>query len=117
MRDGTKNLIPFNELTEEEQRAIAIKGGIASGEARREKRTLREQLEIMLELIEEGQTNREIVSAALLAKAKKGDTKAFELVRDTVGEKPTDNLKQSITGSITISEEDKKMLKSIQERI
>lgn len=32
-----KNLIPFNERTEGEQREIARKGGIASGKARREK--------------------------------------------------------------------------------
>ena len=32
-----KNLIPFNERTESEQREIARQGGIASGKARREK--------------------------------------------------------------------------------
>ena len=32
-----KNLIPFNERTEDEQREIARQGGIASGKARREK--------------------------------------------------------------------------------
>ena len=33
---NTKNLKPFNTLTESEQREIAQKGGIASGAARRE---------------------------------------------------------------------------------
>ena len=32
-----KDLIPFNQRTEEEQREIARQGGIASGKARREK--------------------------------------------------------------------------------
>lgn len=32
-----QNLIPFNKLTESRQREIAQNGGIASGEARREK--------------------------------------------------------------------------------
>lgn len=37
MAKENKNLIPFNERTEEEQREIARMGGIASGKARREK--------------------------------------------------------------------------------
>lgn len=37
MANENKNLIPFNERTEEEQREIARRGGIASGKARREK--------------------------------------------------------------------------------
>ena len=37
MAKENKNLIPFNERTEEEQREIARMGGIASGQARREK--------------------------------------------------------------------------------
>ena len=39
---GNGNLIPFNERSEEEQRAIRLKGGIASGVARRRKKELRE---------------------------------------------------------------------------
>lgn len=35
--ETTKNLIPFNERTEDEQRKISRQGGIASGKARREK--------------------------------------------------------------------------------
>ena len=48
-RDGTKNLIPFSERTEEEQKEIRMKGGIASGEARRAKRDMRERMKMMLE--------------------------------------------------------------------
>lgn len=36
-RDGTKNLKPINTRTKEEQTAIQIKGGKASGKARRKK--------------------------------------------------------------------------------
>jgi len=39
---GNGNLIPFSELTQEEQRSIASKGGKASVEARRRKKELRE---------------------------------------------------------------------------
>lgn len=44
---SNENLIPFNRLTEEEQKELARKGGIASGEARRRKKTLRELAEII----------------------------------------------------------------------
>ncbi len=46
-----KDLIPFNRLTEEEQKKLAIKGGQASGEARRKKRDLKEKLAVALEYI------------------------------------------------------------------
>lgn len=45
-----ENLIPFNERTESEQREIAQKGGIASGAARRRKRSLREAADLYLSL-------------------------------------------------------------------
>lgn len=38
------NLIPQNKRTKEEQREIARKGGIASGKARREKKTIQKLL-------------------------------------------------------------------------
>lgn len=47
-RDGTKNLIPFDERSEEEQKEIRKKGGIASGKARKEKADLRKLMELML---------------------------------------------------------------------
>ena len=42
--DARKNLIPQNERTKDEQREIARKGGIASGIARREKKTVQKIL-------------------------------------------------------------------------
>ncbi len=38
------NLIPQNKRTKEEQREIARKGGIASGKARKERKTLKERI-------------------------------------------------------------------------
>jgi hypothetical protein len=69
----------------------AKKGGIKSGEARRARKTLKETLLLMLE---EGNTQNDI-TLALLQKALNGDTKAYEVIRDTVGEKPTDKIEQS----------------------
>ena len=57
-----KNLIPFNERTESEQREIAQKGGIASGAARRRKRSMKEAADYYLSLPE---TDRRRVNALL----------------------------------------------------
>lgn len=47
--NGIDNLVPQSERTKEEQRKIARMGGIASGEARRAKRDMRERMKMMLE--------------------------------------------------------------------
>lgn len=47
--ETNKNLIPFNERTEDEQREIARQGGIASGNARREKKTIQKILAELLD--------------------------------------------------------------------
>lgn len=82
------NLIPLNERTKEEQREIARKGGIASGEARRRKKTLKEEL---IDLLESNDNNNKI-SVALLKKALDGDIQAFTTIRDTIGEKQAEKL-------------------------
>ena len=45
-----QNLIPFSERTESEQRDIRSAGGVASGAARRRKRSLKEAADIFLSL-------------------------------------------------------------------
>lgn len=87
-RGNPQNMKPFNTLTVEERKKIASKGGKKSGEARKARKTLREEL---LALLSTGDTQNQM-TLALLAKAKDGDTKAFEVVRDTIGEKPVDKL-------------------------
>lgn len=47
--NGIDNLVPQSERTKDEQRKIARMGGIASGEARRAKRDMRERMKLMLE--------------------------------------------------------------------
>lgn len=92
-----QNLNPFGTLTESEQREISSKGGIASGEARRNKKLLRECLEILLEKeISDKSGNKmtgaEAMAAVVFQKAIKGDLKAFEIVRDTAGQKPVEKV-------------------------
>ena len=57
-----ENLIPFNERTESEQREIAKQGGIASGRARRRRRSMKEAADYYLSLPE---TDRRRVNALL----------------------------------------------------
>lgn len=88
-----KNLKPFSELTEKEQREIRRKGAFASAKKRREKKTFKELLKIALEMrTKNGNTNAEEIVASLILKAQSGDVKAFEAVRDTIGEKPKDEV-------------------------
>ena len=94
-----ENLISFKDRTVEEQREIARQGGIASGKARRERKTLREEL---LLLLEKGDT-QEKVSLALIQQALEGNTKAFEVIRDSIGEKPTDKLEANVDNKLEVN--------------
>ena len=94
-----EDLIPQNMRTKEEQKEIARKGGIASGEARRRKRSLREAMETMLaldlsekeinDLAKKGydaQTKLDALTAAALMSAKRGNSQAFANVMRLLGE-------------------------------
>ena len=83
---NVKNLKPVQSKDEARKKGRA--GGIASGKARRERKTLKEEL---LTLLKTGD-NQKKISIALLARALDGSTKAFEVIRDTIGEKPKDEI-------------------------
>lgn len=86
---NTENLRPVQ--SEEEAREKGRKGGIASGIARAKRKEFKEELKLLLEIVnEDGESNNTKVSVALLERALKGDTKAFEVIRDTIGEKPVE---------------------------
>lgn len=88
-----KNLKPNLKRTPSELREMSRKGGIASGKARRMKKTFKELLKIALEMKSPtGKTNAEEIVASMIRKAQDGDVKAFEAVRDTIGEKPKDEV-------------------------
>lgn len=82
------NLQNLRTPTTEEAREIGRKGGLASAAARKKRKTLRDEL---LALLSEGNT-QESMTLSLLEKAIDGDVKAFEVVRDTIGEKPVDKV-------------------------
>lgn len=91
-----QNLKPF---TSDQSREKAVengrKGGIASGEAKRRRKTLKEELLLMLE----NEDVQRSVAAALINEATEGNNagsvaRAFETIRDTIGEKPIDRVEQ-----------------------
>ncbi len=45
-----QNLIPWNKRTENEQREYARQGGIKSGEVRRQRKAMKEQMELLLSM-------------------------------------------------------------------
>ena len=91
-----ENLRPSEyKFTQEE----AKKGGVNSGKARRAKRDLRLALEMLLEkgfTDKNGKqlTGTEAITAKLFEQAMKGNVKAFETIRDTVGQKPVEKVQQ-----------------------
>lgn len=88
-----KNLIPFTERTEKEQREIARKGGVASGKSRRKRKAMRDTLEIILSqpvsennsriLMEFGIAdgdNSSLLLVKMFQQALKGDIRAFDRI-------------------------------------
>lgn len=95
--------------TSEEAREAGRKGGKKSGEVRRARKTLREEL---LDLLTEDITDKngrqmqtqKAISASMVKQALTGNTKAYEIIRDTIGEKPIDKVMISEVDPATIAE-------------
>jgi hypothetical protein len=92
-----QNLQPVR--TKKEARERGKNGGVKSGEARREKKLLKDSLLAILDT-DEGQ---EKICTALFQQARRGNIKAFEVLRDTIGQKPVDQVEQSVKAEITIT--------------
>jgi len=102
---GTKNLIPLSERTPEEVKEITSMGGYAGAESKRRRKTFKEIFELLLQdkaIDGSSLTNNELMSLQMIKEACKGNTKAFEVVQASVGEKPIDKTEQSVDASITV---------------
>lgn len=98
-----KNLIPNSERTPSELREMCSKGGKKSGEVRRERKAMREQMEMLLKLppinaqakqkikelgIDEKEIdNQMLLMVTIFNKAVKGDIQAVNVVRELIGER------------------------------
>ena len=111
--DGIDNLIPMTELTEDEQREMARKGGVASGKARREKRDRKQIASELLDLTVQGAgidkikkffnikgvelTAYDTMFLSCMMKAmQKGDANALEKLLKIAGEQFTELLDVSV---------------------
>lgn len=119
--DGIENLIPMTELTEDEQREMARKGGIASGKARREKRDRKQIASELLDLTVSGAgidkikkffnikgvelTAYDTMFLSCMMKAmQKGDANALEKLLKIAGEQFTELLDVSVGKSEKLSD-------------
>lgn len=96
------NLIPLNKRTKSEQRALASKAGIKSGETRRKKKLLKDRMKALLELpvndfddYNEASAmgvnlddidNETVLVIKLFQEAKKGNVNAFKEIRNLIGQ-------------------------------
>ena len=92
--NNIQNLIP-HQFTSDQDRVKAAEAGRKGGAALREnnaKRKLFKEtiIEMLKTTMEDGNTMQDNIVAAALRKALKGDMKAFEVIRDTAGEKPVE---------------------------
>ena len=88
-----------SDQSPEEASINGRKGGIASGVARREKADLRKMCQMVLAMDIKGKdgtmkSGAEAITLAQLQKALKGDAKAYEVLRDTAGQKPIEKVEQ-----------------------
>lgn len=97
------NLKPVQNT--EEARERGRKGGIASGQARRKKRALREYLEARLEIMTGDVSTAEAITAALVDKALSGDMRAYETIRDTLGQNPRQMVETEVSGGLGLHHE------------
>lgn len=101
-----EDLIPLNKRTKDEQKKIASMGGKASGKARRKRKTLKENMNALLELVPsnardynklvkagielEDIDNSQLITLALFNEAKNGNIQAIKELRDLIGEDKAD---------------------------
>lgn len=112
--DGRKNLKPQNKRTKEEQREIARKGGLASVEARRKQKSMREAMQKVMYGLQVTETDKDkllaagispedvedfnnsmVATVAVAKKAKEGDVQAYNTICAMLGEKPADKVEMS----------------------
>lgn len=124
-----ENLRPCR--TTEVARERGRKGGIASGKAKKMKRNLKEIANMLLDmqapediqikikelcpdLDEKEMTNRLAIVQRLIFNALAGDNKAFELLRDQIGEKPKEEI---INTNQNINITDEKVINAVLKKV
>ena len=128
---GKRNLIDQSKRTKEEQKKIASMGGKASVAAQRKKKELKERCKMLLELmpnkaliekslgtdieLPEGTDMYDLMIAKMMqVTVLDGNVKAFEAVRDSAGDKPTDKIVQDVA---VMTDKDKALMEIVAARM
>lgn len=95
-----QNLVPNSARTPRERRENASKAGVASGKARRRKKSMKQKMQLLLSLPAadndqaeltamgvdpEDMDNEMVLVKALFLAAAEGDTRAFDRIQDVLG--------------------------------
>lgn len=122
-------------LSPSEARELGRKGGIASGKKRKEQKLLKDTLLELLTLpatkstpkdisdaaalseLKSGLTVQEEIAVALVKKAKNGDLRAIELLRDTIGQKPVDKQITQTIQTDPLDDESEEVLQAMKEQL
>jgi hypothetical protein len=93
---------------------ITKAGGEATQATIKQRRTFKEQIDIILAKKDEnGHTGLENVTVAMYERAQAGDVKAAQFIRDTAGEKPADTVDLNAN---VMTEADKTLIEKLKKR-
>lgn len=118
----------FGEMTKEQLREAGRKGGLTRSENFKRRKALKETLNVLLEMpvrkgkITDCETVRsfaelkgknltvdQALMVVLMQKGLKGDLNAISMIRDTIGEKPSDKVEVKDVTPVILSGEDELM--------
>lgn len=99
--NSRRNLLKGNRFSKETASAEGKKGAAISNRVQAEARTFAEELRLLLqESLKDSNGNeaktQKVISIAMIKKAAKGDVRAYEVIRDTIGQKPTEKVEQVV---------------------
>lgn len=110
---GNAGYVQLMEKGSQKAKEIASMGGKASQEMYRERKKWAESIDIYLkETDENGVSNQDKIVMGMIAKAMEGCVGASEFLRDTVGEKPSDQVSLEV-----MTEGDKQLMEILKKRL
>lgn len=126
---GLANLEPFGTLSPEKQRELSIKGGLARQKQVRERKSMKESLNVLLsmelsrekaeeisgEILENGMTMQDALMIRAIKTAQEGNVKALEFIRDTSGNKPKEEI--AIDGNVIMTDADRRLIDNLKRRL
>ena len=81
-----------------------------------ENKLIKESIQKELSVIPEGQTItiQDAIVKALIERCLRGDVRAIELLRDTIGQKPIDKIAEKVTKKVTVVWKDESVTREVE---